>query len=343
MSTDEKYMARCLQLASLGKGLVSPNPLVGAVIVFKGSIIGEGYHQSYGGPHAEVNAINSVKDKSVLDQSTIYVSLEPCAHHGKTPPCADLLVEHKLKRVVIGCTDTFSEVSGRGIKRLQQAGIAIELDVLVDECREMNNAFFTFHEKKRPFVLLKWAETKNRLIDSNSGIDGEVSWISAPEMQVRVHTWRNDFQAILVGKNTILKDNPALTVRAVEGLNPIRIILDSQLELPESVRAKNSEAPTIVLNLIEDKKDTSTEYIKIERMSVSVILEALYQKNIQSILVEGGSAALQSFIDSNLWDEARVLVGNSSFESGTKAPALAKELHYREILFGEQINYYKNK
>lgn len=342
MSTDENYMARCLQLAALGKGLVAPNPLVGAVIVYQDSIIGEGYHQSYGGFHAEVNAINSVKDKSVLNQCTIYVSLEPCAHHGKTPPCADLLVKHNIKRVVVGCTDTSSKVRGRGIKRFREADIDVEMAILQDECRAMNKAFFIFHEKSRPHVILKWAETKNRLIDSNSGKDGDVSWISATETQAKVHSWRSECQAILVGKNTIIKDNPSLTVRAVDGQNPIRVILDSRLELSPSIQVKNKDVPTIVINLSENRIDDTLEYVKIDQMSVSSILEVLYKKNIQSVLVEGGGATLQSFIDADLWDEARVIVGKSSFESGTSAPCINLEVLRQEYFFGDHINYYSN-
>ncbi len=336
-------MSRCLQLAKLGSGSVAPNPLVGAVIVLNDQIIGGGYHKKYGKAHAEVNAVDSVKDKSILAQSTIYVSLEPCAHHGKTPPCADLLVKHNFKRVVIGCTDSFSEVSGKGVQRLKEAGIEIELGVLESECRAMNRHFFTFHEQKRPYVLLKWAQTQNKLIDSENGQTGEVTWISCPETQSKVHQWRNEYQAILVGKNTVLKDDPSLTVRAIRGSNPIRIILDSLLELDDQVQVKDKCAQTIILNKVKTESDRSCDYIKIEDMIAKSILSKLYELNIQSVLIEGGRATLQSFIDSSLWDEARIITGSTSFNVGTSAPKITGVSYHHEIFFSDKINYLFNQ
>ncbi len=223
-------MRRCLQLAKMGEGNVAPNPMVGAVIVCNHKIIGEGYHQEFGGPHAEVNAINSVKDKSLLAKSTIYVSLEPCAHHGKTPPCSDLIVEHKIPKVVIGSQDTFSKVNGKGIKKLEANGCQVTCGVLEKECRKLNKRFFTFHEKKRPFVILKWAQTKDGFLDKkrNEGEKG-IHWITAPETRSLVHLWRSKEMGVLVGRQTAAVDDPKLNVRDVTGKNPVRIILDSQI------------------------------------------------------------------------------------------------------------------
>ncbi|MDC3253246.1 bifunctional diaminohydroxyphosphoribosylaminopyrimidine deaminase/5-amino-6-(5-phosphoribosylamino)uracil reductase RibD, partial [Crocinitomicaceae bacterium] len=256
MITDEQYMKRCIQLASMGKGNVAPNPLVGALIVIGNRVIGEGYHQKFGEAHAEVNAIDSVEDKTILSQSTLYVSLEPCAHFGKTPPCADLILKYNFKRVVIGCTDTFKQVSGKGINQLKNAGIDVQVGVLEKECRELNKHFFTFQEKNRPFVFLKWAQTAQGFIDNgqiNETNKRAIAWISKPEARTITHQWRAEHQAILVGKNTIKNDNPRLTVREVEGNHPIRIILDTKATL-RSIKCTEEEGTTIVLNTVKDEK-----------------------------------------------------------------------------------------
>jgi len=331
---DAYYIQRCLDLAVKGFGHVAPNPMVGAVIVHNGEIIGEGYHQRYGEAHAEVNAVNSVLNKELLKESTIYVSLEPCAHYGKTPPCADLLVKHQFKRVVIGCVDTFSEVSGKGIERLKNAGIAVETGVLEYECRYLNRRFFTFHEKKRPYVILKWAQTLDGFIDKKrTNQDTGINWITGEATQKEVHTWRSQEQAILIGKNTALNDNPSLTVRAVEGNNPIRIVLDRNLEVPSEFALFNSEAPTIVLNTIKHDPNENIQWIQLPEMTPKCILEALYQQNIQSVIIEGGAETLNSFIKSNLWDEARILTGNTQFEDGLPAPSIPLQPHF-ETMFG---------
>ncbi len=322
---DEFYMQRCIDLARLGNGNVAPNPMVGSVIVFENRVIGEGYHQLYGKAHAEVNAIDNVKDKSLLSKSTIYVSLEPCAHYGQTPPCVDLIIKNKLKRVVIGCSDSFEKVSGKGVQKLKDTGIDVTIGVLEKECRELNKRFFTFHEKKRPYVVLKWAQTKDGFIDKKrSDSCQEINWISSPETKMLVHKWRSEEHSILVGKNTVQKDNPTLTVREIEGENPIRIILDSQLELNTSNNVFNNESNTIIFNLIKDAKLDNLEWIKLSNMKVQTILEALYKKNIQSVFIEGGAFTLQSFIDSNCWDEARVIVGETFFNEGVIAPVISK-------------------
>lgn len=342
VTTDEQYMARCLQLAKLGNGYVAPNPMVGALIVHKGKIIAEGYHKLYGEAHAEVNAVNAVKDPSILSECTIYVTLEPCAHHGKTPPCADLLVRHQFKKVVIGTTDSHDKVEGKGIQRLKNAGIEVVLGVLEDECREINRHFFTFHEKKRPYILLKWAQTPNGLIDNADGKNGEVSWISGPEMQTRVHQWRHEHQAILVGKNTVIEDNPSLTVRKVKGTDPIRIVLDSQLELDSRFTVLNDGQPTTILNQHKSAEEGPLTYIKTDTSEVHEIASALFESGIQSVLIEGGRKTLQSFIDANLWDEARIIVGANEFISGTQAPILNGTPISEEKLFSDRILTYMN-
>lgn len=339
MSIDEHYMRRCLQLAALGKGRVAPNPLVGAVIVHDGHVIGEGYHEQFGRAHAEVNAVASVKDPLLLSESTIYVSLEPCAHYGKTPPCADLLVAKRFKRVVVGTLDVNAQVYKKGIKRLEDAGIEVTVGVCEQECRELNRPFFTFHAEKRPYVLLKWAQTKNGLMDNAAGERGEVSWISAPETQVLVHQWRSEFASILVGKNTVLNDNPSLTVRAVEGNNPVRVLLDSHNEIGDDAAIKNAEAETIVLNVERNERVNTVDYVKLDELSPAAILAELYERSIQSVLIEGGAQTLQSFIDAGLWDEARVITGKTVFESGTAAPRIDGEKKTQKTFYGDEITY----
>jgi diaminohydroxyphosphoribosylaminopyrimidine deaminase / 5-amino-6-(5-phosphoribosylamino)uracil reductase len=339
MSSDEQFMHRCLQLAALGKGRVAPNPLVGAVIVYDGKIIGEGYHEKFGQAHAEVNAVASVEDQSLLSQSTIYVSLEPCAHYGKTPPCADLLVDKQFKRVVVGTLDANAQVFKKGIKRLEAAGTEVTVGVCEKACKELNRPFFTFHSKNRPYILLKWAQTINGFIDNASGEKGEVSWISTPETQVIVHQWRSEFQSILVGKNTVLNDNPSLTVRAVKGNNPIRILLDSHNEIAADAAIKDAQAKTIVLNLERSEIVKNVHYVKLNELSPASIVDVLYTLNIQSVLIEGGAHTLQSFIDANVWDEARVITGRNEFISGTKAPKIEGEKKAQTVFFGDEITY----
>jgi len=341
MSPDEKYMHRALELARLGEGFVAPNPMVGAVVVHNDRIIGEGYHEKYGAPHAEVNAINSIANVSLLPESTIYVSLEPCAHHGKTPPCADLIISKKLKRVVIGCGDTFSEVNGKGIERLKNAGIDVEAFVLEQASRDLNKKFFTFHEKKRPYVILKWAESSNGYIDSESGEKDTVTWISQPEIQPLVHQLRAANAAILTGKNTILNDNPSLTVRAVSGSHPLRIILDSRCELPEDRIVFTDGLPTMVLNLAKTEVIGSVHYHQIKTMTPKNILNALHKMTVQSVLIEGGAKTIQSFLDAQLWDEAFQIIGQNGISAGTKAPVCTGTRISQQQIFGDQLNIYR--
>lgn len=318
-------MQRCIDLARLGSGHVAPNPMVGAVIVYNDTILGEGFHQQYGEAHAEVNAIRSVKDASLLKKATIYVSLEPCSHHGKTPPCSDLLVESGFKRVVIGCKDTHSKVSGKGIEKLKKAEIEVEVGILEKECRDLNKRFFTFHERQRPYVILKWAQSQDGFLDKLR-LENEVgvNWISSPETKALVHKWRSEEQSILVGRKTVQNDNPTLTVREFSGTNPTRIIIDSQLQLSRDLNIFSDDAPTIVFNREKNHLEGNVEWIKITETNTELILEELYQRNILSVFVEGGSRTLQYFIFGNVWDEARVIVGNTLFGEGTKAPTINK-------------------
>lgn len=318
--------------------------MVGAVIVHNNQIIGEGYHQKYGEAHAEVNAVNAVADKSILSEATIYVSLEPCAHFGKTPPCANLLVQHAFKRVVIGCVDTFSKVAGKGIEILKNAGIEVTTGILEAECRELNKRFFTFHEKHRPYVILKWAQSSDGFLDKER-VENEtgINWITQPETKKIVHQWRAEENAILVGKTTALNDNPSLTVREVKGKNPIRILLDSRLETPMNAQIYNDEAPLLVFNTIKSGKLDHIEWIQLEHLSPALILSELHKRSIQSLIVEGGKKVLESFIQANLWDEARVLVGKPIFERGIVAPQLKTDFTSQTKLGQDAFYLYKNQ
>ncbi len=319
----EKLMRRCLLLAEKGLGHVAPNPMVGCVIVHQDKIIGEGYHREFGKAHAEVEAIASVTDHSLLEDSTLYVNLEPCAHHGKTPPCADLIIEKKIKRVVIGTMDPNELVAGKGVEQLKASGVEVVTGVLHDECRYLNRRFFTFHLKKRPYIILKWAQTQDGFIDKIREGEKGINWITGPEAQRLAHVWRSQESAILVGKNTVINDNPSLTVRNSKGKNPVRIVLDSLASLEDTYQVFDSKAPTILYNTIGSEKITLTyEKVKLsEHMNtLDEILGDLHQRNIQSLIVEGGAFTLQAFINLGFWDEARVFTGDAVFENGLKAP-----------------------
>ncbi|WP_316784469.1 bifunctional diaminohydroxyphosphoribosylaminopyrimidine deaminase/5-amino-6-(5-phosphoribosylamino)uracil reductase RibD [Pedobacter frigiditerrae] len=326
--TDELYMQRCLELAKLGMGNVSPNPMVGCVIVHEGQIIGEGYHQKIGEAHAEVNAINNVFSNFVeaapalLKNATAYVSLEPCAHFGKTPPCADLLVKHQLKKVVIGNTDPFSEVNGKGIEKLKSAGIAVETGILEKECSYLNRRFFTRIKQQRPFIILKWAQTANGFF---APADDSQQWISGPLAKQYTHLWRTEEDAILVGKKTALVDNPQLTARNVEGKNPIRIIIDKNLSIPSTHYIYNKEAKTIIFNEVKTDVTDNIYFVQMEDMQFYLAQKLafqLYLMDIQSVIIEGGAQMLNQFIEAGLWDEARVFTAKTVWENGIKAPQL---------------------
>jgi diaminohydroxyphosphoribosylaminopyrimidine deaminase/5-amino-6-(5-phosphoribosylamino)uracil reductase len=322
------YMQRCLDLANLAGVNVSPNPMVGSVIVLNDEIIGEGYHQFFGGPHAEVNAINNVsKDLyDLLDKSTIYVSLEPCAHTGKTPPCVDLILKNHFNRVVIGCKDPNPLVSGKSIEKIKNAGIEVEVGILEKECLKLNKRFFTYQIKKRPYVILKWAQTKDGYIDKNRDediiIDRKINWISHPDTQSIVHYWRSKEQAILVGWKTIEHDNPSLTVREVKGLNPLRIIIDSNLNMPKDSKVFTDGDKTIIINKIKDEEIENVSFVKLQQITTKTILSILYDLEISSVFVEGGTGTLQHFILDGLWDEARIIQSKTLFCDGIKAPKI---------------------
>jgi len=317
--SDTHFMQRALELASLGLGSVSPNPMVGCVIVHEGKVIGEGFHQKYGEAHAEVNAIKDVKDHSLLRDCTAYVTLEPCAHHGKTPPCADLLISKNVGKVVIACRDPFEKVDGKGIEKLQKAGVEVQLGMLEDEAIKINKRFFTFHQQKRPYVILKWAQTKDGFLARENG---DSKWISNAYSRQLVHKWRTEEAAILVGKNTAITDNPSLTARDWKGRNPTRVLLDRTLQVPQNNVLFNEEAPTIIFNTVKDHAEGTNSWIKLDDLTPQQILAHLYEEKIQSIIIEGGSQVLNSFIESDCWDEARVFTSAKEFSEGIKAPIL---------------------
>lgn len=339
-------MNRCLELARMGAGNVSPNPMVGCVIVHNDTIIGEGFHEKYGGAHAEVNAISKVKNQDLLKQSTLYVSLEPCAHFGLTPPCSDLIVEKKIQNVVIGTIDSYAKVAGKGIEKMIKAGIDVQLGILDKACRDINKRFFTFHEKKRPYIFLKWAETTDGFIDFDRTKNefGEPSWITGEKALTRVHQMRAVEDAILVGTNTALKDNPSLTVRHCEGRNPVRLVLDNHLRLPKNLNLFDGTVKTIVFNSLKNEMVGNIEFVKIDfgKKMIHQILKTLYQQNIQSIIVEGGKQLLESFIQENLWDEAYRFVGNKLFVNGIKAPNISEKIIQSEKIDADQLFIYKN-
>jgi len=306
-------MKRCIALAINGLGSTAPNPMVGCVIVHKDRIVGEGFTSPYGGAHAEVNAINSVADKTILKQSTLYVTLEPCSHFGKTPPCSDLILSHGIPKIVIGSVDPNSKVSGRGIERLKANGCEVIVGVEETACKTHHKRFLTFQTKKRPYIILKWAKTKDGFVAPKTKKTKQPVWISGLKARQLVHQWRSEEQAILVGGNTVLEDNPSLTTRHVEGKNPTRIVIDLHNNLPRDRAVFNSEARTIVLN---------SENLNGEKPLAQEICDVLFDQNIISVIVEGGPKTLQGFIDENLWDEARVFQSNTNFGIGVKGPQM---------------------
>ncbi len=339
-------MARCIELARMGAGHVSPNPMVGCVIVHSDRIIGEGFHQKHGQAHAEVNAINSVTDAGKLKESTIYVSLEPCAHYGLTPPCSDLIIQKQIPRVVIGSIDPFAKVAGKGIERLKNAGIEVKTGILRKECDELNRRFFTFHQKQRPYILLKWAQTSDGFIDKDRSAEdyGEPTWITGPRALLRVHQMRAEEDAIMVGTNTAEKDNPSLTVRLIKGKNPLRIVLDRQLRLDKKLNLFDNSTETIVFNGLENHSYKNTEFIKIDFTDqlLPQILEVLHQKNVLSLIVEGGQQLLSTFINAGLWDEAHVYTGHTCFGNGIKAPTLPANTGQAESTGKDKLVIYRN-
>jgi diaminohydroxyphosphoribosylaminopyrimidine deaminase / 5-amino-6-(5-phosphoribosylamino)uracil reductase len=336
------FMQRALELASLGRGNVSPNPMVGCVIVYENTIIGEGYHQKAGGPHAEVWAVESVKTPELLPESTVYVTLEPCAHHGKTPPCADMLVRLGVKKVVVGAVDTNPLVGGKGIRKLQDAGIEVETGVMETECRDLNKRFFTYMEAHRPYIVLKWAQTSDGFI-ARENFDSK--WISSPQARQLVHQWRAHEDAVLVGKNTALHDNPLLTVRDWHGKNPLRLVIDRNLHLPAHLHLFDGSLPTLCYNTKLSRDDENLHYIQLTTEGfMHQMMADLHHRKVQSVLVEGGSVVLNELIRHNLWDEARVFVAPQPFGSGIIAPTLSAFLPQEELSIGpDRLLIYQNQ
>jgi diaminohydroxyphosphoribosylaminopyrimidine deaminase / 5-amino-6-(5-phosphoribosylamino)uracil reductase len=342
----EKYMQRCIELARQGAGSVAPNPMVGAVLVYNDLIIAEGYHAQYGQAHAEVNCINAVTEEHLplLTQSTLYVSLEPCTHFGKTPPCADLIIKKKIPKVVIGCRDPFKEVDGKGIEKLKAAGIEVISGVLEAACKDLNKRFFCFHTMHRPYIILKWAQTANGVIANKdySGIS-----ISNEFTNRLVHKWRSEEAAILVGTNTALADNPSLTTRLWTGNNPVRLVVDMNLRLPQSLKLFDGEVKTIVFNTVKQEEKNNLLFCRLtnDTSLVHQTCNALYKLNIQSVLVEGGAKLLQSFIDEGLYDEVRIITNNQlQVPEGITAPRFGNLVVADSIqLKTDTIHFYKQE
>lgn len=348
-NVDEMYMRRCLQLAACGRGHVSPNPMVGAVVVCDGRIIGEGYHRQFGGPHAEVNAIASVRNLELLSRSTLYVSLEPCSHYGKTPPCSLLIIEKKIPRVVIGCLDPFPKVSGRGIALLRDAGIEVVTGVLDEECRALNVAFMTAHEQQRPYVVLKWAQSSDGFIDSCRTPDEPPCRFSDEQTSLLVHRLRAGSDAILVGSRTLHCDNPSLTLRLWPGRrSPLRVVLGAHIDFPPSSPLLTDGLPTEIFTSNPILLPTSAGAVRctvldFSRPVISQLLKSLYDEGVTSLLVEGGAVTLQSFIDAGYWDEAYVETAPLVLHEGVRAPALSQALCRTSMMCGlHQLQRYSH-
>ncbi len=346
MNEDEKYINRCFELALNGLGNVSPNPMVGCVIVYQDKIIGEGYHRNYGEAHAEVNAINTVENKELLKESTVYVNLEPCSHYGKTPPCAELLIKHQVKRVVISNTDPNPLVAGKGIQLLKSAGIEVICGVLEEKGNELNKRFFTFFAKKRPYIILKWAKTLDGFMDINRSEPGnnQKYWITNEKLKILVHKWRSEESAIMVGTKTALNDNPQLNVRLWYGKQPLRIVLDEKSELSEKLFIFDQTSPTLVFTSINKENQTNITYKQIDFCNnpIKELLDYLYEIKITSLIIEGGKELLLSFINQGIWDEARILTGNKTFGIGLKAPEIIGEILFRETIDNDTVEIIKH-
>ena len=333
MNIHETHIKRCIEIAENGLGTTRPNPMVGSVIVYKNKIIGEGFTSKYGENHAEVNAINSVLDKSLLKESTLYVTLEPCSHFGKTPPCSDLITKHQIPNVVIGCIDDNEKVAGKGIAKLKENGINVTIGILEKECKSHHKRFFTFHNKKRPYIILKWAETADGFIAPKTKNEQQPVWITNVFSRQLVHKWRAEEHAILVGTNTISQDNPSLTTRNWVGKNPIRIVIDKDNKLSKDYTIFNHEAETVIINndTIDFSKNIATQ-----------ICAILFERNINSVIIEGGAKTLQTFIDENIWDEARVFTGIIQFKDGVKSPSFSGNLISEDHIKNDILKIYKN-
>ena len=352
MNIHEKYINRCIQLAKNGLGTTYPNPMVGSVIVYEGRIIGEGWHRKAGGPHAEVVAIQSVKDHSLLKHATLYVNLEPCSHHGKTPPCSDLIIRKGIPKVVIGSVDPHSKVAGKGIKKLKDHGCEVITGVLENECHELNKRFFTFHQKKRPYIILKWAQTKDGFLspysrNQNTNTPRGPVWITNSLSRQRVHKWRSEESAILVGTRTVLEDNPSLTTRDWYGASPIRVVLDEKGTIDDKLfHVFDKKAQTLLITGPETSKDVPSHVKKVsvdfQKEPAGQICEVLYKMDIQSCIIEGGAHTLNLFIRENIWDEARVFTGDPVFGQGTAAPDISGNLFKKLTIINDELIIWNN-
>lgn len=341
---DELFIKRCFELAELGKGLVAPNPLVGAVLVYDGNIIGEGWHKQYGEAHAEVNCLESVSDenKHFIPESTMYVNLEPCAHHGKTPPCAVRLVEEKVKKVVIANIDPYKEVAGKGKSILKNAGIEVVKGVSEEKGKWLNRRFFCYNENKRPYIILKWAQTQNGLF---APLNKSRFQISNKETSQLLHKWRTEESAIMVGYTTAKNDNPELTARLWNGTNPLRIVLDEHLELPRESNLFNNKSEVWVVNNKKEEQSSNIKYVRVDYSAevLPQLMNRLYETKVQSLIVEGGAVLLQSFIKAALWDEARVFEANTVMENGLQAPTLINAKHiFSNSVGSDKLQFYTN-
>ena len=364
MNIHEKYINRCIQLGKNGLGTTAPNPMVGCTIVYENQIIGEGFTSPYGGPHAEINAINSVKDHALLEQATLYVTLEPCSHYGKTPPCADAIIRYKIPKIVIGTLDTNNKVAGQGVDKLRAAGCEVIVGVMEKEVQAHHQRFFTFQNKKRPYIILKWAQTADGFIAPKSKNHQKPVWITNDISRQLVHKWRSEEQAILVGTTTVIADNPSLTVRDWTGKNPVRVVIDKDLKLHSTYKVFDESAEVIVFCDENDKFQKHVglqdkwsihppipdlyngSFVSIDWNSKSTIAQQicthLFTFNINSIIIEGGRQTLQTFIDENLWDEARIFSGDVVFAEGTKAPELRGTLMDKTHILDDTLKIYKN-
>ena len=343
MKKNELYINRCIELALKGAGKVSPNPMVGCVIVHNDKIIGEGYHKEYGGKHAEVNAIECVKNQSLLKESILYVNLEPCSHHGKTPPCCEFIANKKIPKVVVGCKDYSKKVNGKGITYLEKNNVKVILHNSYNS-KILNKRFFNFHKNNRPYIILKWAETKDGFIDKiRRDHQKGINWISTENTKILVHKWRAEEDAILIGRNTVENDNPELTVREYKGNNPIRILIDPDLKLNSNNKIFNKSSKTIILNKIQNKESDNVIFLKAEnKKMIESLMKYLQKIVIISLIVEGGKKTIESFLDANYWDEARVIIGDKKFTNGIKAPNLNRKYYNVESLGKDRIYTYFN-
>ena len=354
-SQEERYMRRCLEIARHGGGHAAPNPMVGAVLVCDGAVIGEGFHACCGGPHAEVAAVRAVRDPALLSRATLYVSLEPCCHYGKTPPCTELILQHHIPRVVVACSDPNPQVGGKGIRRLREQGCEVVTGVLEAEAGELNRRFFTFQEKKRPYIILKWAQSLDGFMDvARDGSEPESYWITNDALKIRVHQWRAEEPAIWVGANTILNDNPQLNVRYGTGRQPVRItFFDRMRDDLRRFHFFDHTQPSLLFHFGEEGSEEHLSFCHIPEFkrlpdgtfpseTLALMLQKLYERNLTTVMVEGGRRLLDSLLAAGLWDEARVLVGNCRFGRGLEAPQLPQTPAAVETVADNKVLYYRN-